>query len=678
MQNRSKPNTKLTVIFILAVIIPGSILTYLSIQNLSNLRELTEKKIQEEQKELSDTISNKFLSILNTVTEDFTDLVLNINSTNKLYINPENLPNYIDNPFITGINNNFSQPNFIDNVSFGKNSFYSESFINKYRAGENNEFRIQNYSTAKQFYNDALKIARAGPDSAKTLNALGRLSAKRRNISETIEYYSLLNSQYYDILDDNAYPYVYYAIPQLLNISDSLKTKLIYKEFNLILSKMVSGEIPLNYNTQDLINSISEWTTKYSSDFNNYKITADKYIDEIKKQLNFVFQFTDVIKDYISNEEKSSLFKVNEYFPVYKLTDDGDRLVLFKSGNNDLIIGFELIIDDIRNILMEKDLSVSNDYEYIIELLNINKDFASDVSGQQRISNLSSFTPNEFVVIKLKNENLIDEFITRRSWLYGLALVLLFGGLILGVYLILRDLSREKYLSHLRSDFISNVTHELKTPLTSIHMFAESILLGRIKKKKDQKEYLEIIIKETERLKRLINTVLSFSRIDKDKLEYNYTKVDISDLVKSALKELDYWIVERNFNIESDIQEGIVLKADPDAIKQAIINLISNAIKYSQDIKEISIRLWKENNEIIIEVEDKGVGIPENQIDKIFNKYHRLEPDNVIDSSGTGLGLTVTKNIVEAHNGKIIVKSNINHGSTFSIILKADLNKLIE
>ena len=106
--------------------------------------------------------------------------------------------------------------------------------------------------------------------------------------------------------------------------------------------------------------------------------------------------------------------------------------------------------------------------------------------------------------------------------------------------------------------------------------------------------------------------------------------------------------------------------------------MISNAIKYSQDVKEISIRLWKESNKIFIEVEDKGVGIPEDKLELIFEKYYRLEPDNVIDSSGTGLGLTVTKNIVEAHNGKIIVKSKVNHGSIITIILNSDFNILKE
>jgi len=674
VQNRSKPNTKLTVLFILAVIIPGGILTYLSIQNLSNLRELTEKKIQEEEKELSDSICHKFLSILNTATEDFNDLFSDINTQNKLHINSESMPDYAKNPFITDINGDFLIPNFIDDFLISNKFIYSERFNNNYRAGENNFYMVQNYSRAEQSYLTALNIARAGPDSAKAINALARLSAKRRDISKTIHYYSLLSSEYYDMLDDNGYPYVYYSIPQLLNISDSQQTNIIFEEFNLILSKIVSGEIPLVHNTYDLIDSIADWTNRDSSGIDNNKQEIDRNIKEIKNQLNFILQFSGNIRDYINNKENGNFFTVNEYFPVSTLSDNGERLILIKSYKNNHIIGFEVILDDIKNILAGEDLNLSNEFEYNLEIVKSNNDLIQESTGQVRKSKLSSFTPNEYIVVRLKNENLIDEFVTRRSWLYAIALILLIGGLILGVYLILRDLSREKYLSQIRSDFISNVTHELKTPLTSIHMFAESILLGRIKKKKDQKEYLGIIIKETERLKRLINTVLSFSRMEKDKLEYNFKEVNISDLVRSALKELDYWIVERKFFVESDIQDGIVMEADPDALKQAVLNLISNAIKYSYDVKEIFVGLRKTNNNIYIEVKDKGVGIPEDQTDLIFDKYYRLEPGNVIDSSGTGLGLTVTKNIVEAHNGKIIVKSKVNYGSIFTIILKSDFN----
>ncbi len=202
-------------------------------------------------------------------------------------------------------------------------------------------------------------------------------------------------------------------------------------------------------------------------------------------------------------------------------------------------------------------------------------------------------------------------------------------------------------------------------------MFAESILLGRVKTKSEQKEYLGIILKETERLKRLINNILDFSKREKGKLVYNFIEVNISELIDSAINNLDYWMIAKKFIVTTKIEEDIIAHADPDAIKQAIINLLSNAIKYSHDRKEIYVKLWKTEKLIYIEVEDKGIGIPEDQIDHIFDKFYRVENNNVAENSGAGLGLTVVKDIVEAHNGKILVESRIDQGSKFTIILNS-------
>jgi len=244
--------------------------------------------------------------------------------------------------------------------------------------------------------------------------------------------------------------------------------------------------------------------------------------------------------------------------------------------------------------------------------------------------------------------------------------------MILGVFLIIKDIYREKYLSQLRSEFVSNVTHELKTPLTSIYMFAESILLDRVKTKSDQKEYLGIILKETERLKRLINNILDFSKREKGKLVYNFVEVNISELLKSAINDLDYWIIEKKFKVTTKIENDIIGYADPDALKQAIINLLTNAIKYSHQRKKIFVRLWENEKMIYIEVEDRGIGIPEDQLDQIFDKFYRIESKDGLESTGTGLGLTVVKDILEAHKAKILVESKIGHGSKFTIVLNSE------
>ena len=255
--------------------------------------------------------------------------------------------------------------------------------------------------------------------------------------------------------------------------------------------------------------------------------------------------------------------------------------------------------------------------------------------------------------------------IKRRGWIYGIASVFLLVAMLLGVILILRDISREKHLARLRSDFISNVTHELKTPLTSIRMYAESLIMGRVKSDSVEKEYLSVIVNETDRLKRMINNILEFSKMEKGKPEYHFIDSNLASLLNASINEMNYWFEKEQFDVVTELDENIYAEVDPEKMQQAIGNLLSNAIKYSTDTKKILIRLFRKVEHVCIEVEDWGMGIPEDKLSRIFEQFYRIEQKESI--SGTGLGLTVVKEIIESHHGTISVTSEIGKGSKFVI-----------
>jgi two-component system phosphate regulon sensor histidine kinase PhoR len=201
-------------------------------------------------------------------------------------------------------------------------------------------------------------------------------------------------------------------------------------------------------------------------------------------------------------------------------------------------------------------------------------------------------------------------------------------------------------------------------------MFAETMRLGRIRSKKDQKDYLTVIVNESERLTRLINTVLDFSRIERGDKQYQLKQTNISNVVHSALNALEQHLQERGFKVQTDIGENVTILADPDAIEQAIINLINNSIKYSHKKKEVSVQMWEESEFVYIQVADKGFGIHESDQEHIFDKFYRAHAGHERDTGGAGLGLTVVKNIVEAHQGKIKVESQVGEGTIFTIELQ--------
>jgi two-component system phosphate regulon sensor histidine kinase PhoR len=251
----------------------------------------------------------------------------------------------------------------------------------------------------------------------------------------------------------------------------------------------------------------------------------------------------------------------------------------------------------------------------------------------------------------------------------AVGLFLLLGAMLIGLFTLIRDEKRKKRMTTLRSDFVSNVTHELKTPLTSINMFAESILLGRVKSEKDLKKYANVIVKESERLKRMINNILDFSRKENDKLRYHLKECDLLDVVNSTMEEMNYWLEINKFDVTLDLQQKIIAVVDPDGIKQVLSNLISNAIKYSVIKKKLIVRLYKKEGKAFIEVEDQGIGIPENKHKSIFEKFYRVNSKKNENIGGTGLGLTVSKDIIEAQNGKLLVSSILGKGSKFTIVL---------
>ena len=223
-------------------------------------------------------------------------------------------------------------------------------------------------------------------------------------------------------------------------------------------------------------------------------------------------------------------------------------------------------------------------------------------------------------------------------------------------------------MEKLRADFVANVTHELKTPLTSINMFADSILLNRVKNEKDIKKYANVIVKESEKLKRMVNNILDFSRKESDKLNFQLQKHNLAKIIQNIMLEMNYWLEIHKFEVQLNIEDPIVANVDPEGLKQVLSNLITNAIKYSDTEKKIEIRLYKKAEKAYIEVADHGIGIPDDKLPHIFEKFYRVNSNKNENIGGTGLGLTVSAAIIEAQHGKLRVKSTLNKGSTFTIV----------
>jgi signal transduction histidine kinase len=252
--------------------------------------------------------------------------------------------------------------------------------------------------------------------------------------------------------------------------------------------------------------------------------------------------------------------------------------------------------------------------------------------------------------------------------LYGTAIALILSTTIFAGYLLLRDVMRESQIAEMRALFVASVSHELKTPLTAIRLFAETLGKERPPDETRRTDYARTIVNESERLSRLVDNLLDSSRIEYGEKIYRKKWISGADVVRSAAAAMEYPLAQKGFELHIAIEEGLpLLFADADAIQQAILNLLTNAMKYSGDARSIHLRLKRSLDNVLIEVMDQGLGIDEVDQERIFDRFYRVRSEPTDRITGAGLGLTLARHIVNAHGGRLEVVSAPGQGSTFTV-----------
>lgn len=243
--------------------------------------------------------------------------------------------------------------------------------------------------------------------------------------------------------------------------------------------------------------------------------------------------------------------------------------------------------------------------------------------------------------------------------------------LLAGIGLTIRTALREMKLSAMKNEFVSNVSHELRTPLSSIRVFGEFMRRGRVEDPDKVREYGSYIETESRRLTQLINNILDFSRIESGRIAYNFESADLEELLAGCLATFSVRLRDKGFEVEYHGPEEPLpeINMDTNAIDRAVANLLDNAVKYSNGDRWIGVELRGDGEEVAIAVSDHGIGIPSDELERIFERFHRVSTGLVHDVKGSGLGLPLVKHIAEAHGGSVTVESELGKGSTFTIHL---------
>lgn len=283
---------------------------------------------------------------------------------------------------------------------------------------------------------------------------------------------------------------------------------------------------------------------------------------------------------------------------------------------------------------------------------------------------VSEILPRWEVAAYLTDPEMISSQARSIALVMWILIFILIISIIIGGILILKSFYSEIILAQQKTTFVSNVSHELKTPLTSIRLFAEMLKEERQPDKGKQKKYLTLMVSETERLSRLINNVLDFSKMGQKKKQYNMEETDIIHLCRTLMEDQRLRLEQHGFFIEFSASfDKVMVYADSGSLKQAMLNLIANAEKYSTHQKAIKMELVLSDGFIRIKIKDRGIGIPAKHAKKIFREFYRVDDSLTSRVRGSGLGLSIARKIILAHNGTIQYIPHEGGGSIFQVSL---------
>jgi two-component system, OmpR family, phosphate regulon sensor histidine kinase PhoR len=450
---------------------------------------------------------------------------------------------------------------------------------------------------------------------------------------------------------------------------------------------------------------MSSWSGKLKALMNNGDLSKkeayEKFISEIPVgaciynfDSSFHYNFhagkdctdvpsVDTIKELLVKND-SILLQLQKYikagyqkFESVVIPQSSYQLIVFACSLTDYPSFNVLVVNPqrfIREILDPKIQEISRDKFYIAAINDNNNLTVYNSDKQYRPESFEHRKPfwliKDFsIAIELKDRTIAD-LARSRSRKDLLLIVIIDLVLFLGIWLIYRNVRKQTELSQLKSDFVSNVSHEIRTPLALISMYIETLEMGRVKTAEKAKEYYGIILQEAQRLTTIINKILNFSQIESGKRKYAFTQVQLNSIVTDVVSTFKVRLEKNEFICHTHCKDDLTdIQGDHEAITDSVVNLLDNAIKYSGDHKEIKISTGTKGKYNYVEVHDQGIGISENEQKHIFDKFYRVTEKNLaLKAKGSGLGLTIVKHIMDAHNGRIEVESSKGKGSTFRLL----------
>jgi signal transduction histidine kinase len=662
--NPGSRRKKIVLYYILAVVLPGIILGYMAYRGIRNDQALREKesrrKLETDSQAFFAAIDSSFVQFMNEQTADsmLSRLKKGDPSLLALFVKDSSGSKKI----IT--HNLLYLPAELLSVQPGQ-----LSPPNNLKEGLRMEFIEHGYFEALRFYQDKTLKTTNPTEKIQVLVASARLYNKMNQPNKAKALYNEIRKNHPGCLLNGQIPVGLIAGLEILKINKDAgeqdeKRKNALQYLKLLLHPTCEYDV----NQFDLF---------YQS-FKEIIPETDPVIDSFFRELDTQRARTDYIIRLINGPDLIAANGNNHFkggknrmsgIPIN--SDELAALYLSRDENNGcqtgMVIDFPAYLKSISEKLIQK-LDPNSSINVKIEDNDGRLIFSRVI--QEEIGYLSFPFPENLPKLKLLlSENkpgFIATLLKAGSGIYLLIFILIALLMVLGFVFTIYTLNEELRLNKLKSEFISNVSHELKSPLTSIRMMTEMLHHNRVQTEERKSAYYSAMLEESEHLSHLIDNILDFSRMDDDRKKYDFIDLDMDELLLKFLESTRERLPKPGFDIRYSRPDHLpVIRADKNAILQVFYNLVDNAIKFSWTSRQIDISLFSKDDELLFCVKDYGIGISAKDQEKIFDRFYRCDEVQRLGIRGNGIGLTIVKKIIEAHKGQLTLESRLGEGSTF-------------
>jgi signal transduction histidine kinase/tetratricopeptide (TPR) repeat protein len=694
---------KLILIFLLTIFFPSVTLSIFGIIALRNERFRFEKQFREKQSDLVSFIKSKVNQKINVLENELNNLVrmpafVNNEDQEIITLIENHLgKNRISGQFFVVYNGNepWFPPYLAEGSEYTSGSAQGFTGMEKKKSdqAENYEFLQNNYRGAVSILKDLLKVTEDKNLQGELLNRIARNYMKENNFDAAIAIYT-------DIIRN---------FPESRTSSGTLLPVTV--RFQLAECYLRSGK--KEEALKETLEAYEEVIRKYHNlSENQFSAYASLTSEKFKNILDENPEIISSDPSYINNFENLNILyqkKINEWQVINNLKNEcipnisrelmqdkgySENVLRYskKIGPEEFLIVSSLIPDQTKTQAKGiAGIKINNTFleDSLLHDIKVNSGLkedegfaltdpgggiiAGDTTLYNKSTNIVSYFDDNFPPWRIEVAGEITSPLLFKGFyksFYFWTILTMMVILAFGIVIIGRTISHEKEILKLKSDFVSSVSHEFKTPITSIKALTERLLDGTMKDPERMREYYSVISQEAENLSHLVGNILDFSKMEEGKKQYNIEETDFKGWLEQTVTDFFIKVTRRKFKIHTNNTEpSVQVKIDKNAMKLAVNNLLDNAIKFSSEYSEIKVILEKQGEKILLKIKDDGIGIPKNEQLKIFEKFYRGKNALQHSTTGTGLGLTIVKQIVEAHKGEVLVESEPGAGSTFNILL---------